>query len=77
MTIRGRFKKIFQSQTPVQRGSIVKVSGASIWVSSPTGLREFRVTTPGAYKVGNKVRFQGSTLFGLIPSDLEGTIHVV
>ena len=77
MSQRKRFQNYTVSTPKVVRGKVTQISGASIYVSSPSGLREFQVDNVNSYKVGDTVRFQGNTFIGRAPSDSSTKIVAV
>ena len=77
MSINSQLQKVFRVNDPVSRGTVASISESSIFVSSPVGLKEFQVPAPGAFNVGDEVKFQGNTYLGRIPSSLSSKRIVV
>ena len=77
MTIRKKFQNYVSIPTPIARGFVTSTGSGSIFVSSPTGVREFKVENPSNYKVGDTVRFQGRVFLGKTSSESESTVVVV
>lgn len=63
-------RKLIGRSAPITHGTIVGISGQVLTVSaSEIGERAFYTVNPGAFAVGDTVRFQGDVLLGKIKSD--------
>ena len=74
-SIHKKMKNLVSSKDPVQRGTVVRTTDSSIFVSSKLGLKEFQVTSPSNYRSGDTVKFQGNSFLGKVPS--ENTAKIV
>ena len=77
MSSNDRLRRIVVPREPVLRGGVVGVQENSIYVSSSAGLKEFQVSSPSSYKVGDGVKFQGNNFLGRLPSDAASKVIVV
>ena len=75
--IRNDLSRLVSGKTPVLRGSVLRIQGSTIRVTSPSGIKEFSVADTSGYKIGDVVRFQGNSFLGKIPASLGGTVIVV
>ncbi len=57
-------KSMVVSSSTVESGTVVSITGSSISVRSRGGLKSFSISTPGQFKPGDTVRFQGNVLLG-------------
>jgi len=48
----------------IETGAVTSVTATSISVRSRGGLKSFSISTPGQFKPGDTVRFQGNVLLG-------------
>lgn len=63
-------RRLVTRSSPISTGSIVAVNGQVLIVSaSEVGERSFHTPNPGAFAVGDRVRFQGDVFLGKIKSD--------
>ena len=76
-SIIGRMQKLVNVPEPVLRGKVTSVRGASIYVSSTVGLKEFQVASPSSYSIGDGVKFQGNNFLGRLPSESSTKVVVV
>ena len=63
-------RRLITRSTRISQGSIIAVNGQILVVSaSEVGEKAFHTPNPGAYAVGDRVRFQGDILIGKTKSD--------
>jgi hypothetical protein len=61
-------------KSDVWQGTITGIAQDVITISSPNGVRNFKVANPGSFNVGNKVRYQGNLFLGRV-TDEAGIPH--
>lgn len=57
-------KNMVTSAQTIESGIVTAVTVSSITVRGKGGLKSFSISTPGKYKPGDTVRFQGNVLLG-------------
>ena len=57
-------QKLLATPQTVRQGTVVGVLLDVVSISSPFGMKSFRVANPGTYQTGDRVRFQGEVFLG-------------